>query len=253
MGKKREVGINEFPLHTLFTPKPSGSYGVKVAIIGKPGSGKSFLTRDIVRTFTHAIPTALIFSASEDENHFYGEMFDDLYIRSDYNEEDMKIFEERQKKVMQDNCANPNALVVIDDCSADTKFFRRPQFQRHYKYSRHWETLTLLGLQYCNDIPPAIKTSIDYSFIFREPNELNRKKIYDNYAGVVGSYHDFCDLMDQLTGDYTSLVINNRVQSNEPEDCVFYYKARAHPDFKFGCQEYQQWAEARYNPSYMRG
>jgi hypothetical protein len=58
--------------------------------------------------------------------------------------------------------------------------------------------------------------------------------------------------MDQITGDYTALVINNKVQSNDIKNNVFYYKARSHPPFRFGCQEYQQWAEARYNPNYAR-
>jgi len=248
---KQEVDMKEFALHTMFTPNQNNSYGIKATIIGKPGSGKSFLIRDIIRTFAHVIPVAMIFSGSEEYNHFYGEMFPDLYIRPEYIEEDMKMLEDRQKKVMASS-TNPTALLVIDDCADDTKIFKRPQFQRHFKNSRHWQVLTLLGLQYCNDIPPTIKTSVDFAFIFREPNDVNRKRIYDNYAGIIGNYNDFCDLMDQLAEEHECLVINNRVQSNNPTDCVFYYKARSHPKFTFGCQEYQQWAEARYNPNYAK-
>jgi hypothetical protein len=87
-------------------------------------------------------------------------------------------------------------------------------------------------------------------FIFREPNEDMRKVIYKNYASITGTFQDFCDIMDQLTEDYHTIVIDNRVQSNNVSDCVFYYKARLHNKVDFGCQEYKQWGEVRYNASY---
>ena len=112
--------------------------------------------------------------------------------------------------------------------------------------------LFILALQYGMDILPVIRTNIDYTFIFREPNERNRKALYENYATIIGSYQDFCDVMDQLTEDYHYIVIDNRKQSNNISDCMYYYKARIHPEpFKVGCAEYQQWGEQRYDPKYV--
>ena len=111
----------------------------------------------------------------------------------------------------------------------------------------------ILALQYCKDIRPVIRGLIDYTFIFRESIELNRQSIYKNYASIIGSYQDFCDMMDQVAEDYTAIVIDNWKQSNNLTDCVFYYKAPfdKNDEFTFGCTEYKQWAEQRFDPKYI--
>jgi hypothetical protein len=242
--RKPEVEIHEFPLHKM---RPIS----KSVIIGKPHTGKSTLIRDIVKAHRYQIPVAKVYSGTEENNHFYADMFPELYIHSEYNEDEMEAFVKRQKLTMKHNPSNPRGLTILDDCSDDPKYFHRPLFQKYFKNGRQWEMMFILALQYAMDIRPVIRTNIDYVFIFREPNEKIRKAIFENYAGIIGSYQDFCDVMDQLTEDYTALVIDNTKQSNNLSDCVFYYKARMHANsFKFGCPEYQQWAEQRFNPSY---
>lgn len=241
----REVDIHEFPLNDM---KPNS----KLVIIGKPGSGKSTLIRDIIKAYRYMFPVAAVMSGTEENNHFYSQMFHDLYVESGYSEDLLERFERRQKMAMRMNPEGSKAMLIIDDCSDDPKFFNRPLMQRYYKNGRHWEMMFILALQYCKDIGASIRDATDYIFIFRNPNEETRKKIYMNYAGAVGSYKDFCDLMDQLVEDYQCLVIDNRNQSNNISESVFYYKARMHPEeLKFGCTEYRQWAEQRHNPNYV--
>lgn len=248
MGKYREVNVHEFPLHEI--PTESGK-DVKIVVVGKPGSGKSVLIKDIVRTHCHKFPVGVVFSGTEDNNHFYSEMFDQVFIYGGYDEEAVKKIVERQKLCQQD-CKNPKLMLIIDDCSDDPKFFRRPLFQKLFKMGRHMDMMVVLGIQYANDLQSVVKSAVDISFIFRDPNPENRKKIYNNYAGITGSLQDFNDYMDQITGDYSSLVINNRIQSNEPEKGISYYKARMHRSVKLGCVETRAWNEARFDPDYMR-
>lgn len=242
---KNEIDIHEFPLDEM---KPNS----KIVIIGKPATGKSTVIRDIVKAYRHTFPVAKVFSGTEENNHFYSQMFPELFIHSEYSEKEMEDFARRQKLAMRNNQENPKGLLIVDDCSDDPKFFHRPLFQKFYKNGRQWEMMFILALQYGMDIRPVIRTNIDYVFLFREPNERNRKALHENYAGITGSYQDFCDLMDQLTEDYTAIVIDNRKQSNDLSECVFYYKARIHDDdFTFGCAEYRQWADQRFNKDYV--
>jgi hypothetical protein len=44
--------------------------------------------------------------------------------------------------------------------------------------------------------------------------------------------------MDQCTEDYECLVIHNGARTNKIEDCVFWYKATPHSDFKIGSREH---------------
>jgi hypothetical protein len=87
-------------------------------------------------------------------------------------------------------------------------------------------------MQYPLGITPNLRTNIDYVFILRENIVANRKRIYDNYAGMFPTFEVFCQVMDQCTENFECLVINNTTKSNKLEDNVFWYKASTHPPFK---------------------
>lgn len=236
--------IKEFPLHRL-------SFDSKIVVIGKPGSGKSSLIKVIINQFRDRIPVCKAISGSEEANPFYSKFIPPIYVSTEFDEDELQRFIDRQKKCKLE-CPNPNAFLVIDDCSDDPKMLSRPVMQNLFKNGRHYSMLLLVGLQYSMDIKPTIRQCIDYVFIFREPNENSRKNLYANYAGVTGSYNNFCDLMDQVTGDFNCLVIDNRQQGMDFDKCVFYYKAPLirDEDIQFGCDEYRQWSDARYDKNH---
>jgi len=95
-------------------------------------------------------------------------------------------------------------------------------------------------MQYPLGIPPNLRTNIDFIFILRENIVANRKRIYDNYAGMFPTFEVFCQVMDQCTENYECLVIDNTTKSNQLNDTVFWYKADTAPPFKI-CQE-EYWA-----------
>jgi len=111
-----------------------------------------------------------------------------------------------------------------------------------------------MSLQYSIDIKPDIRGCIDGTFILRESNEKFRKNLYENYASVIPTFNEFKAILDNVTGDYTALFIDNRSTSNNVEDCVFYYKANLNaidPNFRFGCKEFWDFSSQRYNPQYI--
>jgi hypothetical protein len=58
--------------------------------------------------------------------------------------------------------------------------------------------------------------------------------------------------MDQLTDDFCCMYVSNQSKSNNWQDCVFWYKASPVPaDWKFGCDEYYQFHEDRFNTAYV--
>jgi hypothetical protein len=56
-----------------------------IAMIAKRGTGKSFLTRDIM-FLKRNIATAIAISRTEKLNHFYSDFIPDTYIYSEYSE-----------------------------------------------------------------------------------------------------------------------------------------------------------------------
>lgn len=216
-------------------------------------TGKSTCIQDIIASKSHITPVAQIFSGTEDSNHFYSEKFPGVCVYNKLDEKAVENFVTRQKAAMK-YLENPWAIQIIDDCTDDPKILTKPLFQSYYKNGRHWKMVHILSLQYCLDIRPNIRTNIDYTFILRETNLKNRKSLHENYAGCIDNFQDFCDIMDQITEDYTALVINNRVQSNKIEDCIFWYKAnpnRLPPNWKFGHPSAWDFHNERFNPAYQ--
>jgi len=103
---------------------------------------------------------------------------------------------------------------------------------------RHWKIMLVITMQYPLGVPPNLRTNIDYTFILREPYIANRKRIYENYAGMFPTFESFCQVMDQCTENYECLVVANNAKSNKLEDQIFWYKASGHKDFKLGSKEF---------------
>lgn len=218
--------------------------GSKLCIIGKAGSGKSCLIRNLIFSKRHIIPVGCVISGTEENNHFYENMFPNIFIYSDYNKSVVESLKERQK-IAKEYLKNPWSIFIMDDCMDDLRIFNDPLMVGFFKNSRHWDCLSIFSNQYVLDFKPNIRTNIDGVFIFREPNVANRQKIYNNFASIIPTYNLFNQIMDEITGDYTCLYINNQIQSNQWQDCVMYFKASLIPDFKFGCQEYWDFALTR--------
>ena len=225
--------------------------GSKIIVIGKPGTGKTVLISSILYAKKHIIPVGMAMSGTEDSNGSYKKIMPSTFIFNSYNEEKVEEFIKRQK-IARQHLENPWALLILDDCTDEPSLFRKPLQQGLYKRGRHWKMLYILSLQYGMDVRPVIRTNVDGTFILREPNLRNRKVMYENYAGVIPTFNIFCDILDQITDDYTALYIHNATRTNNWTDCVFWYKAQIPPeDFKFGCQEYWDFHFSRYNPEYV--
>jgi hypothetical protein len=218
--------------------------GSKITIIGKPGSGKSVLIKAILNAKKHLIPVGTVISGTEDTNKFYSRMFPVLFI---YEKFKLSIVEavQRRQKIAKDNLPNSWAVLVMDDCMDDVKVFNDPIMVGLMKNSRHWNLLSIFSNQYVFDFKPVIRSNIDGVFIFREPNQSNREKIYKNFASIIPTYKLFCQIMDAITGENTCIYIDNQTTSNDWKECVYYYKAPLVSEFSFGCDEYWQFSDDR--------
>ena len=243
----QELNIDMVPPVTHRIQDPNYHGGTKLVVVGKPGTGKSTLIKALLHAKKHIFPVGIAMSGSEDTNRAYQEIMPSTFIFNEYDEDKLKDFIRRQK-LAQRHLANPWAVLILDDCTDDPKIFNKPLQQALYKKGRHWKMLYILSLQYAMDVKPVIRTNVDGIFILREPLLKNRESLYRNYASIIPDFTTFCDLMDQLTNDYMALYIHGATQTNRWQDCVFYWKAPLPPTgWKFGCEEYWEFHEARFN------
>jgi hypothetical protein len=247
----KELDVDTIEPSTANAHNPSYTNGgSKITVIGRPGSGKTKLITSLIYEKRYCFPVGVVMSGTEDSNHHYSSIFPSIFVYNGLNIDGIKDFIKRQK-VAKQYVRNPWGLLLLDDCADEPKLFNTPLFQGLYKNGRHWSMLFILSLQYCMDVKPVIRTNIDGVFILREPSVRTRKAIYENYASIIPTFDLFCTIMDQITTDWTALYINNRTQSNDWQDCVFWYKAKPVPsDWKFGCDWYKQYHKDRFNTEY---
>jgi hypothetical protein len=217
-----------------------------IVLIGKRDTGKSFLVKDILANTRDCFPIGTVISGSEIASPFFQEMVPTKLIHDKYNSQivsnairrQMMIKQQRNtdKKGRGDSSIDPRAFLILDDCLYDKTWMNEESTRYVFMNGRHIDLATLITMQYPLGVPPNLRTNIDFVFILRETVLNNRKRIYDNYAGMFPTFQMFCQFMDQCTENYECLVICNGIQSNRLEDQVFWYKAQEHPPFKL-CDE----------------
>ena len=226
---------------------PNGNDGPVVVFIGRRDTGKSYLVRDLLY-YHQDIPIGTVIAGTESGNGFYGKHVPKLFIHDEYNTAIIENVLKRQKIVMKqikkENEAygrsniDGRAFVILDDCLWDNTWSKDKMMRLLFMNGRHWKIMTVITMQYPLGVPPNLRTNIDYTFILREPYINNRKRIYENYAGMFPTFESFCQVMDQCTENYECLVIANNARSNKLEDQIFWYKADTHSDFKLGAKEF---------------
>ena len=227
--------------------KPNENKGPVVVLIGKRDTGKSFLVRDLLY-YHQDIPIGTVISGTEEGNGFYTKMVPKLFIHNEYNTAIIENVLKRQRTVLKQikkemesfkrSTIDGRAFVILDDCLFDSSWTRDKMMRLLFLNGRHWKIMLIITMQYPLGIPPMLRTNIDYVFILRENYIANRKRIYENYAGMFPTFESFCQVMDQCTENYECLVINNNSKSNKLQDQVFWYKAENHNDFRLGSKEF---------------
>jgi len=227
--------------------RPDENKGPVIVLIGRRDTGKSFLVQDLM--FHHQdIPIGTVISGTEAGNGFFAAHVPKLFIHDAYNTAIIENILKRQKAVLKQvkkeqeaykkSSIDPRTFVVLDDCLYDNKWTKDVMMRLLFMNGRHWKVMLVITMQYPLGIPPNLRTNIDYVFILREPYIANRKRIYDNYAGMFPTFESFCQVMDQCTENYECLVINNNAKSNKLQDQIFWYKAQQHGPFRLGSKEF---------------
>ena len=227
--------------------RPDENKGPVVVLIGRRDTGKSFLVRDLLY-YHQDIPIGTVISGTEAGNGFFAAHVPKLFIHDEYNTAIIENILKRQKTVMKQikkemeaykrTSIDPRAFVILDDCLYDNKWTKDKMMRLLFMNGRHWKVMLIITMQYPLGIPPNLRTNIDYVVILREPYIANRRRIWENYAGMFPTFESFCQVMDQCTENFECLVINNNSKSNKLQDQIFWYKAANHVNFRLGSKEF---------------
>ncbi len=222
-----------------------------VVLIGKRETGKSFLVKDLL-WHHQSLPVGTVISGTEGANQFYSKVVPPMFIHEEYSPLIIANVLKRQKlvakKIANDlstrgtTAVDPRNFLILDDCLYDQSWIRDKNIRYLFMNGRHVHTMFIITMQYAMGIPPNLRTNIDYIFILRENIVANRRRLYEQYAGMFPDFDSFCQVMNNCTENYECLVIDNNAKSNKLEDQVFWYKAAPRPDFRLCSPEL--WAQS---------
>lgn len=247
------LNIRRFDMKSINFDKNQNKGPVTV-LLGRRDTGKTVLVRDLL--YHHQdIPHGTVISGTEEGNGFFSQMCPKIFLHNEYNTSIIENALRRQKSAMIEHnhackvaaaasrappsSSDPRTFIILDDCLYDDKWARDKIMRLLFMNGRHWKIMLLITMQYPLGVPPMLRTNIDYAFILRDNIKSNRRRIYENYAGMFDTFEVFCQVMDQCTEDFHCLVIFQNAKSNKLCDQVFWYKADVNtPSFIMGDRRY---------------
>lgn len=230
-----------------------------IVMVAKRGSGKSWVCRDIVYSLRKKIPGGVVIAPTDRMNGFYKYFFPDLYIHYEIKpsilcnvltRQLMMITKEKDKK-KNGKVINPSGILIMDDClSQKGKWSKDPQILEIMMNGRHYKLTYILTMQTPLGLTPDLRLNFDYVFLLREDSQVNRKKLYDNYASCFPSYADFISVFSKCTTNNCCMVIDNRNSKEAINEKVFWFKAEERK-FAFGSDKFQSIHKKYYDPNYQ--
>lgn len=215
-------------------------------IVGKRNTGKSILTADFLYHKRH-IPMGVLMSSTEEATGFFQKVcgIPDTYIFSNWEPDIIDNIIAKQKKLAKSNKLR-NCFIVLDDLAFNKSLFQSKQMRELIFNGRHYGILLIITAQYLMDLPTYFRSNVDYVITCRTPGVQDRERLWKNFFGAIPTFSMFQSIMQSTTEDYHCLVVDNTVQSNSLEDCIFWYKApfrtATEKNFKIGCPAYHRYA-----------
>jgi hypothetical protein len=206
-----------------------------VVFIGKRNTGKSYCMKDIL-SYNRDIPVGVVVSPTERANGYFEKFIPKMLIYDELEEKIVSTFLSRQINITKDrkkelekhgsSTIDPRAFLILDDCMYNKAITKDKNIRCIFMNGRHYKIFLLITMQHGLGLPPDLRSNIDYVFIFRNNIVKEREKIYNHYAGMFPTFDVFNQVMNQCTENFECLVIDNKIQSNNINDNVYWYKAQ---------------------------
>jgi len=208
-----------------------------IFVFGGKASGKSWFIKDLL-WHKQCIPHGTIIA--DNHSDFYNNFIPNITVHNEYTYNSNILAEciKRQSDLrtqFQETRirSDRRTFVVLDMCLHDSKWVHDRCVKPLIFLSQTFELLPIVALENARQIPPILYANFDYVFVFRIDDITERMRIYQRCSvRCIITFDVFCQLLDKYTTDYGCLVIYVGSRSKTIENCLFWYKANEHLDFK---------------------
>lgn len=214
-----------------------------IIIVGKRGTGKSVMQRDLMYHLSQKWDFGLAMTPTEESADMFREHMPDSWIYNGFSTHKL----DQMLTVQRDLCKTKkqkNLFILMDDCMYDKKILKGIGIRDLFMNGRHMHISLCNAVQYVMDMGPDLRTQVDYVFALRENIISNKTKLWKYFFGMFEKYEDFAKVMDKCTNNHGCLVMDNTTGSCNVEECIFWYKAEMNlPSFKIGSPSFWKLSE----------
>ena len=202
----------------------------RILIVGRSGSGKSVALLDVLSHLASQIDLCLFFSPTTDsllkfQQHAPAGCIHPGGLKLDLVEEALRMNRSLAEKNKQ-----RELFIVADDVAAmDKKLLASPVMRDAMMNGRHAKCGWALCLQYCMDVPVDCRSQFQVVIVCAENNQKNRRRIWEQFGGVVPTYREWDAIFTSCTHNHSCLVIDTTNPSATIQTSIFHWKARVEP------------------------
>jgi len=181
----------------------------KYLIIGPPKSGKTTLLKDIMKINIDGYNSDCTYigkslDKKSDLAYNVNEPHQKIILLGKPEKYEKTIKTETIKTLVHDY----NTLIAYDDVLFPFKWTETSFMKGLINYGVLRKTGGIICTEYIPEIPSHLKINIDYILISGMFDQKDLEIIYNEYAGIVPSFDDFCLLYNSLS-DYDFLIVDN--------------------------------------------
>lgn len=226
--------------------------GSTILLIGRRGSGKSTMMKDIAYHLWRSgrVDLSIGFSPTDISNNCLTKFMLPSLVYSSWREDVVERLIQIQRRQFRAGRGRQVVLIMDDIAYGGRKVFNSKVLRNIYMNGRHFGITSILAVQYAMDLPPAIRSNIDVVIAHSDPIVKSRHNLWEFYFGMFRTSHDFDRTMAACTREYGVIVaVNNNSQTNLITDSVFHYRAAMHhPPFKLCSPVYLRLHQKYYRP-----
>lgn len=200
-----------------------------IVIIGDDYIKKSYLIKNLL-CFFKDIQNGILITKNQ---HFYNNINLNVSIYNNYDSSLVKNLFKHQEQIISkyntdvikyNNTNLIKSFIIVDDLLNDLfddkSFVNDKEIARLFINGRCYNIMFVVSMKYLL-LPPALRDNIDYVFILKNSRLDIRKKLYEQYAGMLPNFEVFSQLLDNNTKNNECLVIDNK--KNKITDMVYKY------------------------------
>lgn len=206
--------------------------------VGKRHAGKTTLMTDVMFHMQKTFDLVIGMNPTENAtNPTLGKFLPPAFIYDRYDEDKIRHVLDWQRRSVA-NGKGMRVGLILDDCMGEThkdgskrKIMSSGEIGKIFKIGRHRKLFFWCTLQYMRDCPPDARSNTDLLFLYNMSSIAERQKCYKDFFGMLKSFNDFCAVLDSCTQGYSCLVLDTRLAMRDPNNCIFYYRAKPRSEF----------------------